>query len=255
MGEQIVDAFIDFGEIDIAASGMNTPPCGVTIPPNTEAALVGQPQVRCSVRSLVWPVQARSTARLVEDWDDRWVEHGDFQAVFGQSEKVYDGPRWRAGLTPADRAEVRFRSTAYVLCQPALMVEESRDVYSDMPQRHRMLLPLRSIGMGDPPGATAVAIAHPDTVFRGFRLLCDPVAGSLDSVAVEAVIAGNVSLFAGDGLVMAGVFHPSVSPDFHWPTLHSAQRVNVILRNLGPEPVRLRLRVEGKGLEKTGERA
>ena len=98
---------------------------------------------------------------------------------------------------------------------------------------------------------------HPDTVFRGFCLLCEPVHGQLDGVAVEAIMAGNLSLFAGAGLIMAGAFHPTVSPEFSWPTLHSANRVAVIMRNFGPEPVRLRLRVEGKGvaLEETSKRA
>jgi hypothetical protein len=237
--------YIDFGEIDLAAAEDYEPPHGSAILPNTEITLIGRPWVSCAARSLVWPFHAKAVARLVEDWD----EHGDLQAKFGHVAAKYDGPRWRASLGPAENAEVRLRAVEYTLCQPALVVvEEEPDamIYSDRPpQRHRMLLPLWPIGQAPPRGASNYTARPSDTAFRGSRLLCEMVHGPIEGVYVEQVVVGNTLLFAGDGLIAAGIFHPSVSPELHWPTLYPMSRITAVLRNLGPKPVRLRVRVEG----------
>jgi hypothetical protein len=243
-------AVVDFGEVTIAGvePGKYKSTDSAWTVNDGELVLSGRPYIHCTVQSLVWPARAKRLARLVEDWD--WTySFKDMQARFGPPNGHFDSPRWRADLTPAHYAEVRIRSAEKVLCQPALLVYEKEVRYSDIRRTVAWLLPLQPVDFVEPPSSETYCVAQPNTVFKGFRLICEPVHGPIASVFVDYVQAANLSLFAGDGGISAGVFAPLVSPEFHFPVLTPEQRFTIILKNRGPEPVRLRLSIEGRMLE------
>jgi hypothetical protein len=242
----VANAIVDLGELEL------TPlePYRYELPvasPKEDLVLVGQSLINCRPIRLVWPIGMKQVAREVENWDDR----RDLQARLEVSGRRQDELRWHSLITPNQFIEVRFRATERVVCEPALLVEEEPSVYSQ--RQMQWLLPLKCRADHDerrrvPNGHM---IADLDIVFRGFRLLCEASRGSLGTIRVQSIRAANIDLLVGDTSadVAAGIFSPAVSPEITFQTMYPGNRFSVTLCNIGMEPARVHVRIEGKELK------
>jgi hypothetical protein len=244
MGE-IVDTVLDVGEVDLPPlSGSYRPPF---VEPGKPLVLVGDPFVRCNIQGFAMSRIASGALQLIP----RLVEDWDVPGTFGSDglQARYNG-NLNAAIEVGQRVEVHMRTGRRVLCAAALVVEEAWCPNSPAP-RFGGLIPLKADteeGFSTRPSQMWV---HPKNVFRGYRLLCEAVHGALHLVRVHDVMTCNVGLFFGEGSVSAGIFHSSVSPQVLFPVMHPANRVRVLLSNYGPEPARVRVRIEGKEWRET----
>lgn len=119
-----------------------------------------------------------------------------------------------------------------------------RETYLVGLQRPSMMAPTRPVG-------EISLCGNPTTDFRGKRLVVEPLDGyTTDLVQVESCIAANIQLILGSGSTFpAKLLSDKLSQETWWPVLCPANRIHVRLQNWDDKPVRVRVFVEGIGIE------